>query len=390
MATKKLQILDSIISTDTTLTQSGVAADAKAVGDAIAASQLMIVRYGETSFLDIVTAHNTGKEVRMTKGAQIATLAYCGVNYCIFTSATTQFWCDINNNWAELPLIDDFLGATESQMGSHGLVPMPDEGDQNKFLKGDGTWGEVQAGGADNFIAEFGVTTFADVENAYNEGKTLYVTNANNIGCLTTAMPMIGYIFTSGPICYTCFNTDNWVEAPLIDPVVGAKASINGTAGLVPAPSAGDQNKYLKGDGTWADASVIFIAEYGVTTVAEIKAAYDAGKVLFCNMYDAYGPLFSTDGSTQFEFMIGADVVYVISDNNEWSTREYTFTPPDDFGNDGHGGFAPMPGSDDMNKFLRGDGIWADINAPDITYSTTDITAGTSSLATGSLYLVYE
>lgn len=35
MATKKLQILDSIISTDTTLTKDGVAADAKAVGDAI-------------------------------------------------------------------------------------------------------------------------------------------------------------------------------------------------------------------------------------------------------------------------------------------------------------------------------------------------------------------
>jgi hypothetical protein len=35
MATKKLQILDSVIVTDETLTQSGVAADAKSVGDAL-------------------------------------------------------------------------------------------------------------------------------------------------------------------------------------------------------------------------------------------------------------------------------------------------------------------------------------------------------------------
>lgn len=35
MSTKKLQILNSILSTDTTLTQEGKAADAKVVGDAL-------------------------------------------------------------------------------------------------------------------------------------------------------------------------------------------------------------------------------------------------------------------------------------------------------------------------------------------------------------------
>lgn len=36
MATKKLQILNSLITTDSTLSQSGVAADAKIVGDSFA------------------------------------------------------------------------------------------------------------------------------------------------------------------------------------------------------------------------------------------------------------------------------------------------------------------------------------------------------------------
>lgn len=40
------------------------------------------------------------------------------------------------------------------------------------------------------------------------------------------------------------------------DPVfTGATASANGTAGTVPAPTAGDEEKYLKGDGTWASAA---------------------------------------------------------------------------------------------------------------------------------------
>jgi hypothetical protein len=36
----------------------------------------------------------------------------------------------------------------------------------------------------------------------------------------------------------------------------GATSSDAGTAGLVPAPAANNQNKFLKGDGTWATPSV--------------------------------------------------------------------------------------------------------------------------------------
>lgn len=38
-------------------------------------------------------------------------------------------------------------------------------------------------------------------------------------------------------------------------PFVGATSSTNGSEGLVPAPAAGDQDKFLKGDGTWGNAS---------------------------------------------------------------------------------------------------------------------------------------
>lgn len=37
----------------------------------------------------------------------------------------------------------DFTGATTSTAGAHGLVPAPAAGDENKVLKGDGTWGDA-------------------------------------------------------------------------------------------------------------------------------------------------------------------------------------------------------------------------------------------------------
>lgn len=35
---------------------------------------------------------------------------------------------------------------------------------------------------------------------------------------------------------------------------VGSSSGVSGSKGLVPAPAAGDQGKFLKGDGTWATA----------------------------------------------------------------------------------------------------------------------------------------
>ena len=50
-------------------------------------------------------------------------------------------------------------------------------------------------------------------------------------------------------------NTDIVTIATLksdIGTMTGATASANGTMGLVPAPSSGKQNYFLRGDGTWA------------------------------------------------------------------------------------------------------------------------------------------
>ena len=44
--------------------------------------------------------------------------------------------------------------------------------------------------------------------------------------------------------------------------MVGATSSANGSAGYVPAPLIADENKYLKGDGTWREINALIIREW--------------------------------------------------------------------------------------------------------------------------------
>lgn len=56
------------------------------------------------------------------------------------------------------------------------------------------------------------------------------------------------------------YNGAEWVpmtlpEACACEVMLGATADLAGTAGLVPAPQAGDHNKFLRGDGQWVEVS---------------------------------------------------------------------------------------------------------------------------------------
>lgn len=46
---------------------------------------------------------------------------------------------------------------------------------------------------------------------------------------------------------------------PVMNEMVGAQGSIAGIGGLVPQPLVGDENKFLKGDGTWGEGSSNFV-----------------------------------------------------------------------------------------------------------------------------------
>lgn len=147
----------------------------------------------------------------------------------------------------------------------------------------------------------------------------------------------------------------------------GADGTNAGSSGLVPAPSATDNDKYLKGDGTWAtvssgsstdvqingtsitsggvanivtnsayDASSnkiatmsdlpadeVFIATYGTTTFAEITNALSQGKAIICkNNNDYYSYITAANNSYYFTYATGGGYIFQIyvSSSNVWNT----------------------------------------------------------------------
>ena len=100
-------------------------------------------------------------------------------------------------------------------------------------------------------------------------------------------------INVSGAITKTFSNGANATVTIGANAMTGATSSAAGAAGVVPAPAAGDQNKFLKGDGTWAAPATATASDYlsfsnGVTvnelTATKfgpiVKVHYDIGAAL--------------------------------------------------------------------------------------------------------------
>ena len=119
-------------------------------------------------------------------------------------------------------------GATSSAAGSAGLVPAPAAGKQASFLRGDGTWVIP----TNTTYAKANTTTLGLVMIGYAENGKNYPVELDSSGKMYVNVP-----WTDTNTTYTNMGA--------------ASASAAGKAGLVPAPAAGAQAKYLRGDGTW-------------------------------------------------------------------------------------------------------------------------------------------
>lgn len=104
-------------------------------------------------------------------------------------------------------------GATSSANGAAGKVPAPSAGDEDKYLSGAGTWEDIP----DTYVLP---TAGADTKGGVRIGSGLHMGGATGE---TLSVPEFGR----------------------------ATAVSAGTAGLVPAPAAGDQLKFLRGDKSW-------------------------------------------------------------------------------------------------------------------------------------------
>lgn len=197
-----------------------------------------------------------------------------------------------------------FSGATSGAAGTSGLVPAPLAGDQNKVLKGDGTWSEPsvstifyadagETGGTRHIYKASNMTgtatmqdiidanakgqvilristsvdpsTYSDayLQNAYvasGDYQMIFLDNQYYYGYDTTATSMTTFDYsrrelqtklTAGSNVQINGNTISATDTTY-SAFTGTDGMVAGTSGLVPAPATTDDGKFLKADGTWA------------------------------------------------------------------------------------------------------------------------------------------
>ena len=83
-------------------------------------------------------------------------------------SETTHEWVNTSLSTIIDTAIGTFTGATENTGGTQGLVPAPQAGDQNKFLRGDKVWATISIPTFDpnNFDNNNNIITFAGFSSA--------------------------------------------------------------------------------------------------------------------------------------------------------------------------------------------------------------------------------
>ena len=148
----------------------------------------------------------------------------------------------------------------------------------------------------------FTVTNGQDGTGAGDMLKSVYDTNNN--GVVDNSEKLDGH-----PASY--FAVDQTMT--------GATSSVAGAKGLVPAPAAGDQDKFLKGDGTWANlgnmghtiwnAIKTAMTKRGVLWFKDAHVTDDAGNSstdveIITNVTSAQFTALATDGSTEGAYNI--------------------------------------------------------------------------------------
>lgn len=138
-----------------------------------------------------------------------------------------------------------FKAATASAAGGTGLVPAPAAGAQAKYLRADGTW-----------------------QTPPNTVYTHPAYTARTSGLYKITVDATGHVFGVEAVSkadITALGIPGQDTNTTYSNMTAATASAAGKAGLVPAPAAGKQTSFLRGDGTWA---VPTNTTYGLATAS--------------------------------------------------------------------------------------------------------------------------
>ena len=183
-------------------------------------------------------------------------------------------------------------GATDTEDGGAGYVPAPVKGENHKFFKGDGSYDVVNLEDEiEGVLAVENGGTGAD--NSYDAVNNLNAVPADMIApkeqsliasrpyAINNQLIINNTLYTVTKVIYTGDKFEEGVNITPSDNIIrqiktisavsttfeGATAEEDGFLGLVPGPLAGEQEKVLKGNGTWEKISSNFVG-----TMAEWEA----------------------------------------------------------------------------------------------------------------------
>lgn len=193
-----------------------------------------------------------------------------GKNYPVALDGSGKMY--VNVPWTDTNTTYSNMGAaTSSTAGKAGLVPAPAEGKQASFLRGDGTWVVP----TNTTYAKANTSTLGLVMIGYAENGKNYPVELDGGGKMFVNVPwtdtnttysVVGANGTTGLVKNgsTVTSASGYTACPIVSGVPyykdtnttyanmkAATASAAGAAGLVPAPAAGKQTSFLRGDGTW-------------------------------------------------------------------------------------------------------------------------------------------
>ena len=192
---------------------------------------------------------------------------------------------------SELP--SDYVGATSSANGTHGLVPAATSAQKDNYLKGDGTWSNSGLISSVDKTKLDSLSQYPRIDNFYINDSYVNANETNSCSLSTTGPTKlvviggdgiettlvqqaadasqeasVGVRLTVRPDGFLATNSglrayNGKLSAPVY---TGATSEDDGIAGLVPIAYAGDQDKYLMGDGTWGEIATAKEVGYVTTT----------------------------------------------------------------------------------------------------------------------------
>ena len=152
-----------------------------------------------------------------------------------------------------------------------------------------------------HFHLTLGIPLQIPTVTANNNGEILKVENgAWTVGEAPTGVPDVT-ASDDGKVLQV--SNGEWTAQDVLPvTMVGASDEDDGEGGLVPAPSAGDEDKFLSGDGTYKSGGLpMVILSYGNSAWSEFINAYNNNVIVYCRASSNANP--ATGAQTRMAFM---------------------------------------------------------------------------------------